>query len=210
MYWLWKEHYVAGVKTLSLFLTDVCREKALMALERALRELLNVRPPYARLVAQLLSFGPICHNVWGKWYRAAQRGARMHLWQAQFVTGGKRPIFGSSGQFRSSAATLDGKSGPACFLPRAKVTALCESDQRFLTGNISNSHRPLTQGWSSLWKGANLKLNFSVEPLEDFLIYSVGCNISCCNLCLVIVQSWNDLWGNMENGDMGWQIQICT
>ena len=163
MYWLWKEHYVAGVKTLSLslFLTDVCREKGLMALERALRELLNVRPPYARLVALLLSFGPICHNVWGKWYRAAQRGARMHLWQAQFVTGGKRPIFGSSGQFRSSAATLDGKSGPACFLPRAKVTALCESDQRFLTGNISNSHRPLTQGRSSLWKGANLKLNFS-------------------------------------------------
>ena len=113
-----------------------------MALERALRELLNVRPPYARLVALLLSFGPICHNVWGKWYRAAQPGARMHLWQAQFVTGGKRPIFGSSGQFRSSAATLDGKSGPACFLPRAKVTALCESDQRFLTGKIFNSHLP--------------------------------------------------------------------
>ena len=68
MSWLWKEHYVAGVKTLSLslFVTDVCREKALMALERALRELLFVRPPYARLVALLLSFGPICHNVWGK------------------------------------------------------------------------------------------------------------------------------------------------
>ena len=128
--------------SLSLLVTDVCCwEKALMALESIAWGLLRtatIRAP------PLLSFGPICHNVWGKWYRAAEPGARMHLWHAQFVTGEGK------GQFLGRPANL-GRGGALWEIwslassPR-HLTALYRSHQRFL-GLFESRLRVLWEIW---------------------------------------------------------------
>ena len=90
-----------------------------MALERALRELLNVRPksPYYSHLDQFVTTSGENDTV--------QRSVVLECSydKPNLSQEGKRPIFGSSGQFRSGAAALDGKSGPV-LLAQGKVTAL--------------------------------------------------------------------------------------
>ena len=155
-----------------------------------------VGPPCPRLVALLLSFGPICHNVcWGKRYGAVERGARMHLWHAQFVTGeGKGQFLGRPANLGRSTAVphLMGNRVP-CFLPKASNSSLRKRSkvfETFLTVNIFDGHLPLpsAQGRSFLSNMANIKLSFSEKP-RDFLIYWVSWKFKCRYYCLFFLVS---------------------